>query len=129
MSRKIDFSDMQLWLEEILKEKGFYWYDQFMNRTEEELLDSGVFTLGTIRNLSVHMEKRGLYFKNGMNSLSRLHLHKPGLKLLRNNGIYDLQDLEKITEKELALKIGFGYERTDFIASKMEQLGRPLRVC
>jgi len=128
MRYKIDFSEMQLWLEEILKGKGFYWYDQFMDRSEEELIESGVFTLGTIRNLSVHMEKRGLFFRNGADSLSRLHLHKPGLRLLRRNGIYNLHDLEKVSEYDLANRIGFGYERTDFIASRMENLGRHLRL-
>lgn len=127
MNDTFDFAGMQTWLADILKEKGITRHSQVLGKSEEELLDSSVLSLGTIINLSWYFEDRGLYFRGGKNSLSRLHMHKPGLKLLRSHGIYDLNDLSYCSWHELAYKIGFGRERADFIRNRMAYLGMSLR--
>lgn len=127
MNDVFDYSCMQNWLADILKEKGITRHNQVLGRSEEELLDSRIFTLGIIRNLSLYFEKKGLFFRGGENSLTRLHLHKPGLKMLRDSGIWDLDDLENCSWNELAHEIGFGRERADFIETMMLRMGRELR--
>lgn len=125
---RIDFENLQDWLVDRLKDKEIYSYDQILGYTEEELLDLGILTSGELRNLSVHMEHIGLSFKSGQSSLNRLHLHNPGLFLLRENGIMDLYDLNSLTVEELAYKIGFGMDKACDIAARMAKMGYFLRA-
>lgn len=127
MKDTFEYESMQPWLVEELKKRNITRPSEILGRTEEELLDSGLFTLGTIRHLSLYFEERGQFFKYGESSLNRLHLHKPGLKMLRNKGIYNLDDLEYCTWSELAWKFGFGRERANYIEMMMRRLGRKLR--
>ena len=123
MRDEIDFENLQGWLVDRLQDKGIYRYSQIIDYSEEEILDLGILTSGELRNILVHMEKIGLSFKSGENSLNRLHLHNPGLFLLRENGVMDLFDLQALSVYDLAYKIGVGMDKACDIASRMAPMG------
>lgn len=125
----LDFCDMPKWLADSLRERNVFRVSQVIGQTEEELLENGFMTIGIVKHLEKYLKRHGYLLPDGLNSLTRLGLHKQNIKYLRNCGIMNLTDLENISEDELAYDYGVGEERARFIASRMEVLGRSMAYC
>ena len=89
------------------------------------ILTGSIF--GTLKNVSIYFEKRNVFFKNGENSIYRLHLQKRGLWVLINNGITELSDLEGYSLDDVAEVLGFGWERAGYISKQMDRWGYKLK--
>lgn len=124
-TNNIAFADMPDWAADKLFREGFTLYSQIVTQKESYLRSK--LGLGTLLALSKHLEKRGLSYIGWEDSLTRLHLHAPGVRMLERHELFDLVDLQLCSEMDLAYKIGFGRERAKYISSRMSYLGRPIR--
>lgn len=125
MKERIEHIGMEDWLVRMLNYYGYYYVEDILSRSESELLDEGV-SPGTMRQLILFLNTKGLILRGQESSLVRVGLRKSSLERLHAYGIHNLYDLMNSTWAELAYDAGMGEKMANWISRKMNQLKLPL---